>query len=416
MSNSDYADLSSHDTFTSGVPHETFTRLREQDPIHWTQETDGSGKGFWSFTLHEDIVKANLNFKTFSSSLGIRIEEMSDDELVARRTLMEMDPPDHTKLRRLVGRGFTRKVVRTYADPVRDIAIRVIDDALKESEFDAVGKIAKLVPMLMLGRLLGVPEEDAQWLVNKGDEMIANTDPDYTDHVVDQVDTDEFRLFPFRSPAGKEMFDYSEKLAAEKRANPTDDISSLLLQPTEDGEPLNDHDFKNMFTLAAAAGNDTTRYSISSSLKVLCDQPEIFQQLKSLDDEGWDIAIEELMRWASPTMHFRRTAIDDITIRDTEIKKGDKVVLWFVSGNRDESVFNNPFNIDISRSPNPHMAFGRGGPHSCMGLWLAKMELKMVLQYFISRVKDIKQIDQEKYLRSNFINGIKNLPVNVTLN
>ena len=416
MNNSDYADLSSHDTFTGGVPHETFNRLRKDSPIYWTEETDGSGKGFWSFTRHEDIVKANLNFKTFSSSLGIRIEEMADDELHARRTLMEMDPPDHTKLRRLVGRGFTRRVVRTYEQPVREIAVRVIDEALGESEFDAVGKIAKLVPMLMLGRLLGVPEQDAQWLVKKGDEMIANTDPDYTDHVVDQVDTEEFRLYPFRSPAGKEMFEYSEKLAAEKRANPTDDISSLLLQPTADGEPLNDLDFKNMFTLAAAAGNDTTRYSISSSIKVLADYPEIFQQLKTLDDEGWDLAIEELMRWASPTMHFRRTALDDIQIRDTEIKRGDKVVLWFVSGNRDESVFDKPFSIDLSRAPNPHMAFGRGGPHSCLGLWLAKMELKLVLQYFVERVRDIRQIDQEKHLRSNFINGIKWLPIAVSLN
>ncbi len=415
MNSAAYADLSSHDTFAQGTPHETFARIRAEDPVHWTEETDGSGKGFWSITRHGDIVKANMNFKTFSSSRGIRIEEMDEEELEARKTLMEMDPPEHTNLRRMVAHAFQKKVVAQYEQQVRDIAISVIDQAITETEFDAVEQIARKVPMLMLGRLLGVPDSDAEWLVTKGDEMIANSDPDYTDHVVDQVNTDEFRLYPFRSPAGKEMFDYSEKLATIKRQKPGNDISSMLLGETAEGELLSDHEFKNMFTLAAAAGNDTTRYSISSTLHALANQPELIDQLNNADATGWDTAIEEFMRWGSATMHFRRTAMEDFELADKQIKKGDKVLLWFVSGNRDESVFDQPFTIDLTRKPNPHMAFGRGGPHACLGQWLARMELKLVLEELLKRVKSFNQTGTERYLRSNFIRGIKYLPISIQL-
>ena len=223
------ADLSSHDAFVNGVPHATFTRLRKEDPVAWCDEKDGSG--FWAITRHADIVELNRNFKTYTSSLGIRLEEMTPDETAARRTLMELDPPEHSRLRRLAGDGFTRRLVETYEEQIRQIATLTITEALKDKEFDFVDAIAKQVPMRMLARLLGVPEEDGEWLVKTADELIGNTDPDFTDYVVDQVDTEAYRLMPFRSPAAIGLFEYAQKQAAIRRAQPGDDVITLLLQP-----------------------------------------------------------------------------------------------------------------------------------------------------------------------------------------
>ncbi len=403
------ADLSSHDAFVNGVPHATFTRLRKEDPVAWCDEKDGSG--FWAITRHADIVELNRNFKTYTSSLGIRLEEMTPDETAARRTLMEMDPPEHSRLRRLAGDGFTRRLVETYEEQIRQIATLTITEALKDKEFDFVDAIAKQVPMRMLARLLGVPEEDGEWLVKTADELIGNTDPDFTDYVVDQVDTEAYRLMPFRSPAAIGLFEYAQKQAAIRRAQPGDDVITILLQPTSDGEPMSDLEFNNFFALLAAAGNDTTRYGITGSMHALANNPELVKQLHDADQALWDTAVEELLRWASPTMHFRRTATETRELHGKTIKQDDKVVLWFISGNRDETVFDEPFSIDLARAKNPHMTFGRGGPHLCLGMWLAKLELKVVLQEFLGRVKSVSQSAPEKHLRSNFINGIKYLPI-----
>ena len=408
-----FADVSSHDAFVNGVPHATFKRLRENDPVCWFDEQDGSG--FWAITRYDDIVEVNKNFKTFSSTQGIRMEEMAPDEAEARKSIMELDPPEHTRQRRLAGRGFTKKIVAEYTDQVAQIAADVIDQALLTTEFDFVSAVAKRVPMLMLGRLLGIPDEDGQWLVEKGDEMIANSDPDFTDHVIDQVDTDEFRLFPFRSPAGKELFEYAQVQAELRQQQPRKDILSLLLEPTADGTPLTDGEFNNFFALLASAGNDTTRYSIAAAMHVLANHPELVEQLRTADEALWDSAVEELIRWASPTMHFRRTATRPFELHDKTIQVGDKVILWFISGNRDDAAFADPFHIDLTRSPNPHMAFGRGGPHSCMGMWLARLEVRLVLQHFLKRVSSISQTAPQKHLRSNFINGIKYLPIAVEM-
>ena len=291
------ADLSSHDAFVNGVPHATFTRLRKEDPVAWCDEKDGSG--FWAITRHADIVELNRNFKTYTSSLGIRLEEMTPDETAARRTLMELDPPEHSRLRRLAGDGFTRRLVETYEEQIRQIATLTITEALKDKEFDFVDAIAKQVPMRMLARLLGVPEEDGEWLVKTADELIGNTDPDFTDYVVDQVDTEAYRLMPFRSPAAIGLFEYAQKQAAIRRAQPGDDVITLLLQPTSDGEPMSDLEFNNFFALLAAAGNDTTRYGITGSMHALANNPELVKQLHDADQALWDTAVEELLRWAS---------------------------------------------------------------------------------------------------------------------
>lgn len=407
----DLADLSSHDAFVAGVPHRTFETLRREDPAAWFEERDGSG--FWALTRHADIVAANRNYRRFSSRQGIRLEEMSEEERAARLTMMEHDPPEHTRLRRFANRGFARPFIETCEKRVRDLVGEVLDKALVRDEFDCVAEIAKPLPLKMLASVLGVSEEDGAWLAAKGDEMIGNSDPDFTDHVVDRVDTDAFRLMPFRSPAAAEVFEYAERQAAIRRRQPRDDVIGLLLEPLEDGKPLGDLEFKNFFTLLISAGNDTTRYAIASAIHVLANRPSLFEQLRGAGGKLWSTAVEELLRTSSPTMHFRRTATEDCEMHGRTIRAGDKVILWFISGNHDERVFEDPFRVDLARDPNPHMAFGRGGPHACLGMWLARLELRVVLQELAGRVRSIRQAGPAARLRSNFINGIKSLPVAV---
>ena len=405
------ADLSSHDAFVDGVPHRTFEHLRREEPLAWFDEPDASG--FWAVTRHADIVAVNRNFRQFSSRQGIRMEEMAQDERAARLTMMEHDPPEHTRLRRFVNRGFARPLIETCEQRVRDIVIDVLDRALVRSEFDCVAEIAKPLPLKMLADVLGVCEEDGAWLAEKGDQMIGNSDPDFTDHVIDRVDTDAFRLMPFRSPAAAEVFEYAERQAQIRRRQPREDVISLLLEPLPDGTPLTDLEFKNFFTLLISAGNDTTRYAIASALHVLANQPHLFEQLRHAGEHLWSTAVEELLRWSSPTMHFRRTAVEDVELHGRTIKAGDKVILWFISGDYDQSVFEDSFRVNLARDPNPHMAFGRGGPHACLGMWLARLELRVVLQELVGRIRSIRQTGPEARLRSNFINGIKSLPVAV---
>jgi len=299
---------------------------------------------------------------------------------------------------------------------IREICNDILNDAVDLSEVDATKEIAKKLPMRMLGRVIGTPDEDAEWLVSKGDAMIANSDPDFTDFVVDKVDTDEYRFLPFRSPAGKEIYDYGEKQKKLRENINMGDVMSMLLEPDKHGDTLSDLEFKNFFALMVAAGNDTTRYSMASSMHALANNPYIFDCLKSApdDDPIWLSATEEFIRWASPTIHFRRTATEDYILHNKKIREGDKVSIWFTSGNYDERKFSNPFSFDLQRENNQHIAFGQGGPHSCLGMWLARLEVKIAMQELLKRVSKIEQIGPEKYLRSNFIRGIKNLPVRLT--
>jgi cytochrome P450 len=411
MSAADYADLTSHDAFLNGVPHDTFAALRRDDPVSWWDEEDG--KGFWSVTKYQDIFDINKDYKTFSSAHGVRLEDMSPEETEARRSMLETDPPQHTRLRSLVGRSFGPQVVATYEDAIRGIAVDLLEHAASHDEFDFVQNISRPLPMRMLGRLLGVPDEDGQMLVELGDMMIANTDEDFTEHVVDQVDTEEWRLLPFRSPASLKVFKYAEEAARLRSENPTEDLITLLLSPDKHGERLTELEFKNFFALMVSAGNDTTRYTMTYAMKELIDRPGLMDELRDLDEAGWKMAVEEFLRWGSVTMHFRRTAMKDMEIRGKQIKTGDKLLLWFVSGNRDDEKFENPFDLNIRRDPNPHMTFGKGGPHACLGMWLARMEVKVMLQEFVKRAATVEQTEPHAYLRSNFISGIKRLPISV---
>jgi cytochrome P450 len=405
------ADILSHDTYTQGVPHAAFKRLRDSSGLTWIPETGGTG--FWAVTRYDDVLTISKNPQVFSSAKGIRLEDMTSEETEARRTMMELDPPQHTAYRRLVGAPFSRREVLAYEGAVRLLAREVIEAMADSSEFDFVESIARALPMRMLGSLLGVSDSDGHWLVEKGDALIGNADPEFTQHVVDLVDTDEYRLMPFRSPAGLELFKYAGEQAFDRRKNPKADLITRLLEPKIDGEPLSDHEFKNFFTLLVAAGNDTTRYTMAAGLEALILNPAQLEDLRTNPDLI-DGAVEEILRWGSVTMHFRRTALLDTEVAGTPIKAGDKIVLFYISADYDERQFDNPYQFDIRRTPNDHVAFGLKSPHKCLGEHLARLEIKVLFEELLPRVSRMSLNGEVRRLRSNFISGIKHLPVRVT--
>jgi cytochrome P450 len=405
MKDDGHLNLLDHDSFTHGVPHNTFARLREEDPVNWT-EGDSETKGFWSLTRHADILMANKENKIFSSAQGIRLEDQSYEEYMARRTFQETDAPEHTDTRRKVNPNFAKPIVSKFEPLIRELASDIADKALQKSEFDAVDAIAKQLPMMMLGRILGVPDEDLDWLVEKGDALIGNSDPDFTEHVVDKMDTSNYRMMPFRSPAGLELYEYADDLLSNRRSVTEEGILAKMMQ-SENG--LDELGFKNFFCLLVAAGNDTTRYSIAMALNLLANDPSLIAQLKT--GQYWDTCADEFVRLASPTMHFRRTATQDYDLHGKTIREGDKVLLWFVSGSRDERVFERPQDTILGRSPNRHLAFGQGGIHVCLGMHLAKLEVRIAIEELVKRIERFEAVSPPTWTRSNFICGVKQLNV-----
>ena len=406
-----HADLTSHDTFVTGTPHNTFARLRRDDPLHWT-EWD-KGRPFWSVTRHADILALNGQPDLLSSAQGIRMEDQTREEYLARRTFQETDAPDHMMTRVKVARAFSKPVVAGFETAIRDLCVDILDTALRNDTFDATKAIARELPMRMLGRIVGLPDADLPWLVEKGDALIANTDPDFTTHVLDRMTTDDYRMMPFNSPAGAELYSYAKDMMAKKLASgDTSGVLHLILQPGPDGSVISETEFRNFFCLVVAAGNDTTRYSIAAGIQALAHQPELLPLIRSgaVDDTMAD----EIIRWATPALYFRRTATRDFDMHGKTVKAGDKVLYWFASGNRDDTAFNNPFRVDLARTPNRHLSFGQGGPHVCLGMWLARLEVRILFQELAKRVKSIELAGDQKFLRSNFVGGIKSLPVHIT--
>jgi cytochrome P450 len=412
------ADITDPDTYVAGVPHATFQRLRDTNPVSWWPEHDG-GKGFWAITRYDDLLHVSRNVDTFSSAQGITLEEMDLDDFEARRNMLEYDPPQHTRYRRLVSKPFSRREVYAYENGIRLLARAVVEEALEgHQDFDFVERIAKQLPMRMLGTLLGVPEKDGGWLVERGDALLGNFDPEFTEHPVGLTDTDEFKSIPFRSPAALDLYRYAESQAEQRRTHPTDDVISDILAPTIDGDRLTDREFKNFFVLLVSAGNDTTRYTMAAGMKALIEHPDQLTELRDSVLAGEtllvDSAVEEILRWGTVTMHFRRTATSDVMLHDQPIRRGDKVVIWFNSADFDERQFPDPYTFDIHRTPNDHVAFGRMSPHLCLGAQLARMELRVLFEELLPRISDARLNGPVERLRSNFISGIKRLPVSVT--
>jgi cytochrome P450 len=399
----EHIDLSDHDAFVDGVPHEAFARLRREDPVHWNPERDG-GAGFWAVTRYEDIRHVHRNVDLFSSELGgTSLEDLEPEHIEARKSMLDMDPPRHDQLRGLINRRFTPRAVGVWEEKVRKVTREVLDLALEQQELDFVREISSEIPMQVFAEILGVPQAERREIIEIGDRLLGNQDPEYK-----VADDDAHRHLPFSSPAALEMFQFGRRLAAARRAEPRDDIITQLAF-----EPLTQQEFDVYFVLLATAGNETTRHTITHGLLALLEFPDQLARLRD-DPSLGRTAAEEMLRWATPVHHFRRTAAVDSELAGTEIKAGDKVTTWFVSGNRDETVFDGPERFDVGRSPNPHMAFGPGGIHHCMGAHLAKMEIRIAFEELLSRTVSIELAGQPERLRSNFFNGIKRLPVRVT--
>ena len=405
-----YPNIIDLDVYVQGVPHATFQRLRDEDPVSWCKEENGAG--FWAVTRYADLLEVSHQPQIFSSAPGIRLEEMDAEELLARQTMMELDPPHHTAQRRLVNPPFLSRAVATYSDDLRQLAREVIDGVRGKTEFDFVTEVARTLPMRMLGKLLGVPDEDGRWLVRAGDALIGNTDPEFTDFPVDQVDTAAFRLLPFRSPVSQKLFDYAGEERAIRQSCPAHDLITRLTAPMKDGSVLSDLEFKNFFTLMVAAGNDTTRYTMAAGLEALIQRPHLLAELRATP-QMMESAVEEILRWGSVTMHFRRTATQDYVLNGQLIRQGDKVVIWYISADYDERQFPDPFTFDPQRAPNEHVAFGLKGPHKCLGEHLARLEIKVLFEELLPQIKTIAINGKVERLRSNFIAGIKHLPVRV---
>jgi len=405
-----FADLSSHDTFEQGAPHNTFKRLRDEDPVSWTDYADG--ENYWSITRHADMMEMNRNTSVFSSARGIRMEDQSYEEYLARRTFQETDAPEHMRTRIKVAKAFSKPVIAKFDEEIGLLCDEILEEALSVDSFDATKTIARELPMRMLGRILGLPEKDLPWLVEKGDALIANTDPDFTDHVLDKMKTDEFRMMPFNSPAGAELFLYAKDLMKQKEAaGDTEGVLHMILQPDKDGNTITEEEFRNFFCLLFAAGNDTTRYSIAAGIQAMCHQPELLAQMQTGDI--WSTAPDEIIRWATPALYFRRTAMQDYEAHGKTIREGDKVLFWWSSGNRDETAFDDPMRVNLLRENNRHVSFGQGGPHVCLGMWLARLEVRVLFQKLAKRLSHIEADGEHKFLRSNFVGGIKSLPVRI---
>jgi cytochrome P450 len=404
-------DLTDLDMWAREVPYEQFARLRREAPVAWSDEPAG-GPGFWSVVRYDDIVTASRDVRAFSSSRGVSFEEPTDADMAARRTIIDTDPPAHTKLRKILSGGFTQRAVAVYEHFVASLTEQVLDAGLTAEPFDFVDAVAKEVPIRVLARIMGLPAEDLPLFIDLGDRLIANTDPDITDVVWGRDDTDAYRLFPFRSPYGKQLWDLGRTIVRDRLTAPGDDLLSTLLRAEVDGERLSETDLDNFFSIMVVAGNETTRIAIAQGVLAFCEHPEQWNRLCA-DPALLEPATEELLRWTCPTHFMRRTAAADTELGGVMIKAGDKVVLWYVSGNRDDAEFTDPDTFDIARSPNRHLSFGRGGPHLCLGAHVARLEIRVVLAALARRVGAFELAGQPRRIRSNFTNGLKELPVRI---
>jgi cytochrome P450 len=405
-------DVASPKTYATGVPHETLAALRRHDPVHW-HPWPGTRDGFWLITKHEDVVALGKDPALFSSQLGhIALEDREPDALAARQSLIETDPPEHTRLRKLVSYAFTRSKVKEYEDYTREIVGDLLDKAIAKGEFDWVTEISEPVPITVLISILGLPPEDAPMLIELTSEMAAATDPDHIPDPAKYPTDIDPRLLPFGSPAGHHVFEYGRKIGEQRRRQPTDDLVSRLVHAEVDGARLNDKEYSNFFELFIFAGNETTRTGISQGIVALMEHPDQLDRLAA-DPALIPTGVDEILRYGTPIIYFRRTATRDTEIRGVPVQAGDRVALWYLSANFDEDVFTDPMRFDVGRDPNPHVTFGRGGPHFCLGSFLARLEIRILLEEILTRDVRFELTGPPVRLRSNFVNGFKSLPVRV---
>jgi cytochrome P450 len=406
------ADLSDPNVFDHGIPQAAFAQLRDLPGLAWNPlRAESPTAGFWSVGRFNDIMTVSRDPETFSSAVGhIQIYNIDEDALTARASMIDMDPPDHTRLRRLVNPGFIPKNIRDYAPIVKSRAAALLDKMQADGGGDWVFSVAKPIPIGIICDMLGVPSEDHGKMIEMTDYLVAGTSAMPLDPTA-YGNTTPLRLLPFNSPAAHGLREYARWLGARRRAEPRDDLVSKLVTLEIDGEKLTDEEYTNFFRLLIFAGNETTRTAISHMALLMAQHPDQFDRVRK-DRSLVPSAVEEIVRYSSPILYFRRTATRDVELSGTAISKGERVIMWYASGNFDEARFENALAFDVARPAIPsHSGFGGGGVHTCLGAGLARIELAVLLEEILDRGVSINLVGEPEFVNTNFVNGIEKLSV-----
>ena len=389
--------------YLDSIPHERFAEIRAHPGLMWHPYGDN---GFWAVTRHADVREVSRHPAVYSSAIGhTNLWDLEADALEARRSLIDTDAPDHTRLRRLVAGAFTPKNIRRWEEAVREITVELLDEFVAREGGDWVEMVAAPLPIRVILAMLGVPVDDADYLVELSNYLVEGTSDTQSIPSDAFGNTTELRLLPFNSPASHAMFEYGDNMRSQRRAEPRDDLVTHLVRAEAEGGRISRHEYRHLFHLLVFAGNETTRTAISHGAVALAANPDQWQRV--LDDPAMiSTATEEVLRWASPVLHMRRTAAVDSELAGTQIAAGEKVVMWYGSANRDEVAFADPFRFDVGRGTNEHFAFGGGGPHLCLGAFLARLEITVLLEEMAIRKLGLEQLGEPERVASNCLHGV----------
>jgi methyl-branched lipid omega-hydroxylase len=398
--------LGGADTWARPDREGMFARLRAERPVSFHEEPEfigfPKGPGFWSLVRYDDVVRASRDSDCFISGRGSNIGDLPVELLEFFGSMINMDAPRHTKLRKLVNRGFTPRMVAALEENVRAQARRIVAGVAPAGACDFVQEIAASLPLKIICDMMGIPEADNRRMFELSNVILGIGDPEYGS------------TMDVLMSAAVELSQYAQALGEERMTSPRDDITSVLMQADVDGDRLTTAEFASFFILLVVAGNETTRNAISHGMKALTDFPAERQRWMADFDGVAPTAVEEIVRWATPVIHFRRTATRDVEIGGQTIREGEKVVLWYNSANRDERAFSDPYRFDVGRTPNDHVGFGGGGAHFCLGANLARREIKAMFEELFRTLPDIHVVGEPDLLFSAFIHGIKRMRVEWT--
>ena len=396
-------DITSPSLYVKGIPYDRLTSILETPGLTWHPYEDS---GFWAVTRHAEVKAVSKQPEIFSSAIGhTNLWDLEADALQARRSIIDTDAPDHTRLRRLVSKAFTPRNIRIWEDTTRQITSKLLDRFISTGGGDWVEMVAAPLPIRVILSVLGVPIKDADFLVELSDYLVEGTSDQSSLPSNAFGNTTDLRLLPFGSPASHALYEYAEKLGAQCKIHPQDNIVTQLVQAEQSGDRLSIVEYRNFFHVLVFAGNETTRTAITHGAMAFARFNEQWVRLMN-DPKLIDSAVEEVLRWATPVLHMRRTASTDTELSGTAITAGDKVVMWYAASNRDAAVFDDPFRFDIGRTENPHFAFGGGGPHFCLGAFLARMEIRILLQEMRIRGLSLRQTEAPVRAPSNFVHGV----------
>jgi cholest-4-en-3-one 26-monooxygenase len=396
-------DLIDPETFADGLPLEQFAAMREKAPVFWHEQEGSWGDGFWVVTRHQDVQEVSRLPEVFSSyerGALLHTGPQHDEEQALQMTrmlMLNMDPPEHSSYRNIVQRAFTPRTIRNLEGRLQEFADEIVDRALAKGEGDFVKDVAAELPLLAICELIGVPAEDRGKIFELSNRLIGFDDPEF------RTSADDAHV------ASMEMYMYADGIAAARRECPADDIATKLLEAEVETGALTQEQFDVFFLLLTVAGNETTRNAISHGMQAFFDHPDQWELFKK--ERPLETAVEEIIRWATPVMQFQRTALSDYVLDGQQIRKGDRVAIYYSAANRDVTALDDPDRFDITRKDNDHVAFGGGGPHFCLGANLARAEVRIMFDTIANRMPDIERIGEPRTLRSMFINGIKEIPV-----